>query len=43
LQTLGCNEVQGYFISRPVSAAQAEAFLTQRYFELEGQPSLQPA
>jgi EAL domain-containing protein (putative c-di-GMP-specific phosphodiesterase class I) len=43
LQTLGCNEVQVYFISRPVPAAQAEAFLTQRYFELEGQPSLQPA
>jgi diguanylate cyclase (GGDEF)-like protein len=43
LQTLGCNEVQGYFISRPVPAAQAEAFLAQRYFQLQAQPSLQPA
>nr|WP_249222898.1 EAL domain-containing protein [Noviherbaspirillum sp. L7-7A] len=43
LQTLGCNEVQGYFISRPVPAVQAEAFLTQRYFALQAQPSLQPA
>ncbi|HEX8886617.1 MAG TPA: EAL domain-containing protein, partial [Noviherbaspirillum sp.] len=43
LQTLGCNEVQGYFISRPVPAAQAEAFLAQRYFGLQAQPSLQPA
>ena len=43
LQTLGCNEVQGYFISRPVPAEQAEAFLAQRYFELQAQPSLQPA
>jgi len=43
LQTLGCNEVQGYFISRPVPAAQAEAFLAQRYFQLQALPSLQPA
>jgi EAL domain-containing protein (putative c-di-GMP-specific phosphodiesterase class I) len=43
LQTLGCNEVQGYFISRPVPAMQAEAFLAQRYFDLQAQPSLQPA
>ena len=27
LQALGCDEIQGYFISRPVPAAQASAFL----------------
>ena len=27
LQALGCDEIQGYFISRPVPAAEAEAFL----------------
>ena len=43
LQTLGCNEVQGYFISRPVPAAQAESFLAQRYFPLQAQPSLRSA
>jgi EAL domain-containing protein (putative c-di-GMP-specific phosphodiesterase class I) len=30
LQGLGCNEVQGYFISRPVPAALAAAFLGRR-------------
>lgn len=35
LQSLGCNEVQGYFISRPVPAAEAIAFL--------GRASLFPA
>ncbi|MFS0754614.1 EAL domain-containing protein [Noviherbaspirillum sp. 1P10PC] len=43
LQTLGCNEVQGYFISRPVPAVQAEAFMVQRYFQLQPENSLQPA
>ena len=31
LQSLGCNEVQGYYISRPVPAANAVAFLNRRY------------
>jgi EAL domain-containing protein (putative c-di-GMP-specific phosphodiesterase class I) len=43
LQTLGCNEVQGYFISRPVPATQAEVFLAQRYFPLQAERSLQLA
>jgi EAL domain-containing protein (putative c-di-GMP-specific phosphodiesterase class I) len=30
LQSLGCNEVQGYYISEPVTAALAEAFLSRR-------------
>jgi diguanylate cyclase (GGDEF)-like protein len=30
LQSLGCNEVQGYFISKPVPAALATAFLGRR-------------
>ena len=31
LQSLGCNEVQGYYLSRPVPAANAVAFLNRRY------------
>ncbi|WP_283445399.1 bifunctional diguanylate cyclase/phosphodiesterase [Noviherbaspirillum suwonense] len=31
LQTLSCDEVQGYYISRPVPAAQAKGLLEKRY------------
>ena len=31
LQGLGCNEVQGYYVSRPVPAANVPAFLGRRY------------
>ena len=43
LQTLGCNEVQGYFISRPVPAKEAEAFLAQRHLFPQAKRALQPA
>ena len=31
LQTLGCDEIQGYLVSRPVPAEQAAAFMQRRY------------
>jgi EAL domain-containing protein (putative c-di-GMP-specific phosphodiesterase class I) len=31
LQALCCDEIQGYFISRPVPADEAKAFLRKRY------------
>lgn len=40
LQTLGCNEAQGYYISRPVPAGQAEAFLTRRHLFPQPRPVL---
>jgi EAL domain-containing protein (putative c-di-GMP-specific phosphodiesterase class I) len=43
LQTLGCNEVQGYFISRPVPAKEAEAFLAQRHLFPQAKRALQLA
>ncbi|MET0962694.1 MAG: EAL domain-containing protein [Noviherbaspirillum sp.] len=38
LQSLGCNEVQGYYISRPVAAAGAVAFMTRRYLFPQAAP-----
>ena len=43
LQRLGCNEVQGYYISRPVPAANAVAFLHKRYLFPEATPDLHAA
>ena len=43
LQTLGCNEVQGYYISRPVPAEQAAAFLTQHCLFTQPRRTLQLA
>ena len=31
LQALGCEEVQGYFIARPVPAAEAAMLLEKRF------------
>jgi len=31
LQALSCNEVQGYFISRPVPASEISALLSKRF------------
>lgn len=31
LQALGCEEVQGYYISRPVPAAEADLLLRRRF------------
>ena len=43
LQSLGCNEVQGYYISRPVPAANAVAFLNRRYLFPHTAPGLHAA
>jgi EAL domain-containing protein (putative c-di-GMP-specific phosphodiesterase class I) len=49
LQALGCNEVQGYLISRPVPAGEATNFLVRRrlfrHLERDEQPGTlaQPA
>lgn len=34
LKTAGCDVAQGYFLSRPVAAAQAEALLRQGVVQL---------
>jgi diguanylate cyclase (GGDEF)-like protein/PAS domain S-box-containing protein len=43
LQSLGCNEVQGYYISEPVTAALAAAFLGRRCLFPGARPGLHVA
>jgi diguanylate cyclase (GGDEF)-like protein len=40
LQTLGCNEVQGYYIARPMPAADINALLQQRYLFADSAPAI---
>ena len=43
LQSLGCNEAQGYYISKPVPASLAATFMLKRSLFPELQPGLQIA
>jgi len=38
LQALSCDEVQGYYVSRPVPAAQARPLLEKRYLFRNAEP-----
>jgi len=43
LQQLGCDQAQGYFISKPVSAAQLEVWLLKRRADEAAAPTALPA